>query len=497
MNDPRQQPNLRRRRQEQDQQAGTQSPPPRPRTPGPAPRSDDARAGQGIPAPPRPPARDPAATAQANQTPVYQPPLAWSAPPNDRPANRTAQPRQAQPGRAPQRPGQGPNRRPAPPPAGRETGRKYAPTQTPEPLPSGERVNRAGAGGKPPTGKPPRRATNSDKPRQPKPARPKKRRRLVSVRGVLTLLLVLIITALVAAVGGLVYYDGKLTRVNALNFGDRIRSTPGTNWLIVGTDSRDGMTAAERRKLSTGPDEGGARTDTIMLVSKPTSGPTAIVSIPRDLFVEIPDGYGQHKINAAFNMGGPQLLVRTVEALSGVHIDHYAEIGFGGFANVVDAIGGIDICLKQSLRDPKAGLRLRAGCQKINGRQALGLVRSRDFPNADLQRVVNQRKVFAALMAKATSPGVLLNPFQLLPFVDGIVGALTVDTNDHSWDLLALAWGLRGSALMVTVPTGGQVWSGDGDSLAVGSNTEEFFARLARGLPVDPKSVDEGDAAIG
>ncbi len=319
---------------------------------------------------------------------------------------------------------------------------------------------------------------------------------MFSVRGVLSGILIVVVAVVVAAVAGLVYYDGKLHRVNALSFSGRIAQTPGTHWLVVGTDSRDGLTAAERAKLSTGPDEGGARTDTIMLISKPTSGKSAIISIPRDLYVEIPGGYGHHKINAAFNMGGAQLLVRTVEALSGVHIDHYAEIGFGGFAHVVDTIGGIEVCLKESLRDPKAGLRLRAGCQDINGRQALALVRSRDFPNADLQRVVNQRKVFAALMAKATSPGVLLNPFRLIPFIDGVVSSLTVDTDDRSWDLLMLAWALRGSPTMATVPTGGPVWSNDGDSLSVGSNTEEFFARLARGLAVDPTAADDGDAAV-
>ncbi|WP_228460614.1 LCP family protein [Gordonia crocea] len=314
------------------------------------------------------------------------------------------------------------------------------------------------------------------------------------MRGVISVALIALVAAIIAAAVGLVYFDGKLHRVNALSFAGRIAPTPGSNWLVVGTDSRDGLTAAERKRLSTGPDEGGARTDTIMLISTPTSGKTAIISIPRDLYVEIPDGWGSHKINAAFNMGGPQLLVRTVESVTGVHIDHYAEIGFGGFAKVVDSVGGIHVCLKQSLRDPKAGLRLKAGCQDINGRQALALVRSRDFPNADLQRVVNQRKVFAALMAKATSPGVLLNPFRVIPFANGIVDALTVDNDDRSWHLAALAWSLRSSPTMVTVPTGGSVWSQDGDSLAVDSDTEAFFARLARGQSVTADTDADGSS---
>jgi LCP family protein required for cell wall assembly len=341
--------------------------------------------------------------------------------------------------------------------------------------------------GKSAEAKPPRRE------KAPKP--PGKRRRLVSLRGVIATVVIALVAAIIAAAAGLIYYDGKLTRVNALSFSGRIAPTPGTNWLIVGTDSREGLTAAERKKLSTGPDEGGARTDTIMLISKPKKGKTAIISIPRDLYVEVP-GYGSHKINAAFNLGGPQLLVQTVESVSGVHIDHYAEIGFGGFAKVVDSIGGIRICLKTALRDPKAGLRLRAGCQKINGRQALGLVRSRDYPNADLQRVINQRKVFAALMAKATSPGVMLNPFRLLPFVNGVVDSMTVDQNDHSWNLLLLALSLRGSPTMATVPTGAEVWGADGDALSMDSSTEEFFSRLAHGKAVEP-TADGNDSAVG
>lgn len=334
-------------------------------------------------------------------------------------------------------------------------------------------------------------------PRREKATKPtgQRKRRLVSVRGVIATIVITLVAAIIAAAAGLIYYDGKLTRVNALSFSGRIAPTPGTNWLVVGTDSREGLTAAERKKLSTGPDEGGARTDTIMLISKPSRGKTSIISIPRDLYVEVP-GYGSHKINSAFNMGGPQLLVRTVESVSGVHIDHYAEIGFGGFAKVVDSIGGIRVCLKTSLRDPKAGLRLKAGCQKINGRQALGLVRSRDYPNADLQRVVNQRKVFAAIMAKAISPGVMLNPFRLVPFVNGVVDSLTVDENDHSWNLLLLALSLRGSPTMATVPTGGEVWGADGDALSMDSSTEEFFSRLARGKAVEPAS-DDNDSAVG
>lgn len=516
--DQRDEPNLRRRRQDQQPQGPDARDPraavPRAANPGPVRPSPRPT----IPPPPRPGPPPPTTVGPRPPTPpTYQPPLAWSAQP-DAPQRRA-------PARGPERtsreasphvrPSQQPSGQPAvrrsQPPAVQphvapvQRNERYAPTQTPEPVPAAGRGGSRPAAGAPPksvkpaSGKPVKANSTKAKSRPASSAtKPKRKRRILTFRHLLSLLLVIVLTAVVAAVGGLIYYDGKLHRVNALNFSGRIAQTPGMNWLVVGTDSRDGLTAAQRRKYSTGPDEGGARTDTIMLISKPLHGRTAIISIPRDLFVQIPDGYGQHKINAAFNMGGPQLLVRTIESISGIHIDHYAEIGFGGFANVVDAIGGIHVCLKEPLRDPKAGLRLKAGCQDLNGRQALGLVRTRDFPNADLQRVINQRKVFAALMDKATSPGVLLNPFRLLPFVNGIVDSLTVDTNDHSWNLLALAWSLRGHPVMATVPTGGDVWSDDGESLSVGDNTTEFFDRLAKGQAVDPKAFDdESQAAVG
>ncbi|MFT4201167.1 MAG: LCP family protein [Gordonia sp. (in: high G+C Gram-positive bacteria)] len=471
-------------------------PPPRPAPQGPAPQGP-------------PPEQHSEPTQRAPEPSRYQPPQAWSAAPPAAPPGKPASPTPSvrPAGRSTPPPASPPPASPTPAPAKKPliTG-KYAPTQTPEPIPVDPR--RASARPvAPPAQGPSRRGPSPNvtpakrrgpakppaAPKQTKPKRARTKKRRLTFRRLTSLLMVLLLVVVGSAIGGMVYYDGKLKRVNALSFSGRISQTPGTNWLVVGTDSREGMTAAERKRLSTGPDEGGIRTDTIMLIAKPVKGPTAIISIPRDLFVEIPGGNGQHKINAAYSMGGPKLLVQTIESVAGIHIDHYAEIGFGGFADIVDSIGGVKVCLKESMRDRKAGLRLKAGCQKVNGKQALGLVRSRDFPNADLVRVVNQRKVFVALVDKAASPGVVLNPFRLIPFIDGTISALTVDKGDHTWDLARLAWSLRGSPLMVTVPTGGSVWSYDGDALAVDDDTEAFFARIAKGKGVDRSSIDDND----
>lgn len=305
----------------------------------------------------------------------------------------------------------------------------------------------------------------------------------------------IVLLLVITPVAMMFYFDNKLHRVDALSsYAGRVADTPGTNWLIVGTDSREGLTPEQKKTLATG-DADGARTDTIMMAHLPPSGKPMLISIPRDLYVPIP-GMGSHKINSAFNNGGPRLLVQTVENFTGVRIDHYAQIGFGGFDNLVDAVGGVTMCLDQPLRDPKAGLRLKAGCQNLNGAQALGLVRTRAFPNADLERVVNQRKFLSALMSRATSPSVLLNPFRLFPFVSGAVDAVTVDNGDHLWHLAWLAFKIKGDPVTTTVPTDGDQITGDGDSLIPGDSTKRFFEAIARGQEVPADLLSTGGGAV-
>ncbi|MFT4087190.1 MAG: LCP family protein [Gordonia sp. (in: high G+C Gram-positive bacteria)] len=306
----------------------------------------------------------------------------------------------------------------------------------------------------------------------------------------------IVVLLILTPIGLAFYYDTKLHRVDALtNYPGRVTGTPGTTWLIVGTDSRADLSQQQKDQLATG-DESGARTDTIMMAYMPPHGKTMLISIPRDLYVPIP-GMGSHKINAAFNNGGAKLLVQTVEQLTHVRIDHYAEIGFGGFDRLVDSVGGVKMCLNQPLNDPKAGLKLKAGCQQLNGTQALGLVRTRAFPNADLERVINQRKFMAALMNRASSPAVLLNPFRLFPFLNGAVSSVTVDDGDHIWDLGWLAWKLRGDIITTTAPNDGDQTTDDGDSLIASDTTAEFFSYIARGQTVPDSLISSGSGAIG
>lgn len=156
-------------------------------------------------------------------------------------------------------------------------------------------------------------------------------------------------------IGTALWLDGRLHHVDALkDYPDRPATGSGTNWLLVGSDSRQDLTPDQETQLATGGDIGDGRTDTILLVHIPAfydGGAATMVSLPRDSYVSIPEN-GSNKLNAAYSLGGPALLTRTVEEATGLRIDHYAEIGFNGFASVVDAIGGVSMCLDEPIQDP-------------------------------------------------------------------------------------------------------------------------------------------------
>ncbi|MFS3128179.1 LCP family protein [Nocardioides sp. Bht2] len=203
----------------------------------------------------------------------------------------------------------------------------------------------------------------------------------------------------------------KVSTVDAFPDGKRPADQDGTTYLIVGSDSREGLTKKQRKELGTG-NAGGQRTDTIMLLHT-GSGPNLLMSIPRDSRVEIP-GRGVSKINSAFAWGGPKLLIKTVEQNTGIKIDNYVEIGFGGFVDVVDAVGGIEICPTRRMKDKDANLDIKKGCQQADGVVALGFARSRktDPQLGDITRAKHQREVVSAVGKKVLSPWTFVNPFR-------------------------------------------------------------------------------------
>lgn len=290
--------------------------------------------------------------------------------------------------------------------------------------------------------------------------------------------------------GTAAWLDAVLQRAAVFSgYADRPAPGRGTTWLLVGTDSRADLTAQEQRDLSTGGDIGDGRTDTLLLIHLPAAGsgsPATVVSIPRDSYVPIPD-YGDDKINAAFTLGGAPLLTRTVEQATGLRLDHYVEIGFGGFAALVDALGGVRLCPDEPLDDPLAGLNLPAGCQKLAGAAALGYVRSRATPRADLDRMDNQRLFLAALLTRIADPAVWLNPLRWYTVPHAAAHAVTVDAGAGVLDLAALGWALRGATTMLTVPIGEFTETDVGDAV-VWDHPEaaRLFDALSRDDPPTP-----------
>jgi LCP family protein required for cell wall assembly len=267
--------------------------------------------------------------------------------------------------------------------------------------------------------------------------------------------------------------DSKLHRdVDLAKVINRPEAGDGTNYLIVGTDSRQGMSDAEKKKLHTGSAEG-KRTDTMMILHVGGNGDT-LVSLPRDSNVTIPSFKGaesgklypatgrQVKLNAAYAEDGPELLVRTVEANTNLHIDHYAEIGFAGFANIVDAVGGVEMNLKDGFKDKWSGADFKPGKQTLDGQQALAFVRTRHaFAASDLQRTKNQQAFLAALAHKVASPGTVMNPFKLYPTMGAGLDSLVVDKDMSLWDLGSMFMAMKsvsgGDGKSMNMPVNGSV----------------------------------------
>ena len=259
-------------------------------------------------------------------------------------------------------------------------------------------------------------------------------------RRIALILLTVVVVLIAAGAGTYFWLDGKLHK--SVTLPATSLTSAGTNWLITGSDSRAGLSRTERDALHVGSDAGALNSDSIMLLHL-GSGRPVLISIPRDSYVEIP-GHGRNKMNAALAYGGAPLLIQTVENATGLKIDHYMGIGFGGLVAVVNQIGGVPICLKTAVHDSYSGVNLSAGCHNLNGAQALSFVRDRhSFATGDLQRIQDQRAFLSALLKKATSPGVYLNPFTALPFGSTAASSMSVDTGTSLLDLATAASALR------------------------------------------------------
>lgn len=326
-----------------------------------------------------------------------------------------------------------------------------------------------------------------------------------------------LVLLLVLAVGlfGLVrYYDAQIDRVEVPALGEGADVDGGdTNYLLVGNDSRRGFTEQELQETSTAPKEGNdaSLTDTIVLIHVPDDGPPALVSFPRDAWVEIP-GAGRGRINSAYAVGeaareggGPNRLVQTVSALSGLSIDHYLEVGLIAFLRITDALGGVEVNLCAPQQEIQSGIGLPAGEQRIGGRQALAFVRQRaGLPRGDLDRVARQQYFLGAVARQTLSAGTLLRPWRLLDLLDAGTSSIVADEDLSVFDLARLGLRLRGvgngGVQFLTVPVADPNARRGGASVVLLDEAAlpGFFAGLSPSTSADaPADLTVPASAIG
>lgn len=295
---------------------------------------------------------------------------------------------------------------------GRPTG-VSRPTGDPEPTRKIPTVPRAGAGAPPPSrGLPPARPAETRYGASVEPPKPQRPAWAKGPNGWqrpgrwAKLLGALVVLWLVYTLAVPFFTWTRVAKIPYEPSGARPADQPGTTYLMVGSDSRAGLTTAQKKEYHTGLHHNENLSDTIMMLHT-GSGPDVLISFPRDWYV---DG---SRINSYFRQGDATRLVHAIEQQTGVRIDDYVQVGLGGVAGVVDAVGGIQICPKYRMDDKDAGLHVKKGCQQADGRTALAYARSRHAQRlGDLDRVAHQREVVAAIGHKVFSPWSVLNPFR-------------------------------------------------------------------------------------
>ena len=346
---------------------------------------------------------------------------------------------------------------------------QYAPVRPSQP------AGRTGAG------VPPGGATGT--PAAP-PSQPRRRRRRTAA--VVTVLVLGLVLLLAWPVGLLIWANGQIQHVEALS---GAADTPGRVFLLAGSDSRaDGGVVPDGTL--------GQRTDTIMLLTAPAQGTPSLVSLPRDTLVTVP-GVGRAKLNSSFSAGGAPRLVETVEALTGLTVDHYVEIGMGGVKDVVDAVGGVELCLDYDVDDDFSGLVWEAGCHEADGTTALAFARMRySDPTGDIGRTARQQQLIAAVTREVATPSLLLNPVRQVSLIGAATGALAVDPETGIVDLARLAQTFRAASgpegFRGTPPIADANYrvAGVGSTVLLDDDADDFFSQVAGGSLV-PSPVPE------
>lgn len=355
-----------------------------------------------------------------------------------------------------------------------------------------------------------------------------------AVKGLLATLSVVLLV-----IAGMGYYSigrlGNSLSASELDLGnnDLDGADGAVDILLVGSDSRtdaqgNPLSDEELARLNAGEAEGELNTDTIMVVRVPNDGSRATaVSIPRDTYVH-DDTFGNTKINGVYGLhaldkreeltadgmdegkpmeeqvarAGQQGLINAVADLTGVEVDHYAEVGLLGFVLLTDAVGGVDACLNAAVDEPLSGARFPAGRSTLNGTQALAFVRQRhDLPRGDLDRIVRQQVFMASLVNKAISAGTLSNPAKLRELSTAVERSVTVDTG---WNIMSMATQMSdlaaGNVHFVTIPVTSVNGVGDyGESIVTvdTGQVHNFMDELAREEGVTEPGADDPGAGAG
>jgi LCP family protein required for cell wall assembly len=309
---------------------------------------------------------------------------------------------------------------------------------------------------------------------------------------------------------GLGRVSSSIARIDVFNsINDRPEKTSkAENYLLVGSDTREGLTKEQMRELRVGSTAtaAGGRSDTMLIIHLSKSRDRAyIISLPRDSLVVIPEHVSSSdkktiipdrkgKLNSAFSYGGAPLLIETIERATSIKIDHYVEVSFAGFAGIVDALGGIEVCTKVDIDDPKSHLVLSAGVHTLNGIEALKYVRTRDFDGrGDIGRMQRQQQFMSAVLNKATSSGTLLNPFKVKNFINASLASVKLDSGLAPDDLLTLAKQMKnlssGNVRTLTVPLSNPNGRYDGLSVVIWDEVlgADLWTRVRDDLPL----VDE------
>ena len=330
-----------------------------------------------------------------------------------------------------------------------------------------------------------------------RPEAPRKRRHPLVRRFVAIVVVLLLIP------GGYVAYNYVrfvlgITHVNALvpTAGDM--DGKDQNILLVGDDHRPaGATAAQLAQLGTTQDGGGTSTDTMIILHIPANGNKAtMISFPRDSWVNIP-GFGMNKLNSAFALGsakggdagGAQLLVRTIQNLTGLTVNHYVRVSLLGFYNVVKALGPVSVCLNHAVSDPYSGINLPAGVSRLNAQQALAFVRQRHgLANGDLDREVRQQYFLSIEAQQILTAGTLLNPGKLQNVIDAVSSSIETDPD---LNLLSLAARLKGfgsgNITSATIPVEGT------PTIRVNGRAVSIVQINAAGMPAFVRQIIRND----